>query len=50
MKWAEVGCCCCCSLFLSLVPLHYLLLPLQVGASLPTSLCLWRWETWVCCW
>ena len=24
--------------------------PLQVGVSPPTSLCLWRWGTWVCWW
>lgn len=48
MKWVEMG--RRCSLFLSLVCLHGLLLPLQVGASLRTSLCLWLWGTWVCCW
>lgn len=48
MKWVEMG--RRCSLFLSLVRLHGLLPPLQVGASLRTSLCLWRWGTWVCCW
>lgn len=44
-RWVAVA-----ALFLSLVLLHGLFLPLQVGASLLTSLCLWRWGMWVCCW
>lgn len=36
-----------CYLFFSLVPLTRPPPTLQVGASPRTSLCLWRWGTWV---